>query len=140
MATTEAIDLLSKVPLFSECSRREIEAISRTAKEVSHQEGDVLAREGEAGIGFFMILDGRARVEVGGSERASLREGDFFGEISLLDEGPRTATVRAETPVRLLAIPAWTFKGLLEQYPSMAVKMLRVVAGRLRAASEDVTH
>ncbi|MBA3552215.1 MAG: cyclic nucleotide-binding domain-containing protein [Actinobacteria bacterium] len=140
MATSEAIDLLSKVPLFSECSPREIEAISRTAKEVSHREGDVLAREGEAGIGFFMILDGTALVEVGGSERASLREGDFFGEISLLDEGPRTATVRAETPVRLLAIPAWTFKGLLEQYPSMAVKMLKVVAGRLRAASEDVTH
>jgi CRP/FNR family cyclic AMP-dependent transcriptional regulator len=140
VANSEAVDLLSKVPLFTECTRKELETISRAAKEVTHQTGRVIAREGDSGVGFFMILEGSAKVDVGGHERTTLGPGDFFGEISLLDEGPRTATVTAETPTRMLAIPAWSFKGLIEQYPSIAVKMLKVVAQRLRSASQEVTH
>ena len=136
---TDAVKLLSGVPLFEGCSKKELEAISRAGKEVSHTEGDVLAREGDSGVGFFMIQDGTAKVSVGGKARSRLGPGDFFGEISLLDGGPRSATVTAETDVKLLGLTAWVFKGLIEQNPQIALKMLRVMASRLRSASAKPT-
>jgi len=132
---SDIVDKLGKVPLFSGCSHRELEAIAASGKEVHHGPGSVIAREGESGLGFFMILDGNAAVDVGGDERAALGPGDSFGEISLLDEGPRTATVTATSDMRLLAVPAWTFKGLLEQHPNLAIRLLKVMAERLRSAS-----
>lgn len=140
MANHDAVKMLSSVPLFSECTTKELEAIQRAAKEVTHAAGSVLAKEGDSGLGFFLILEGTASVSVSGQRRTSLGPGDFFGEISLLDEGPRTATVTGETPVKLLAVAAWVFKGLIEEHPSIAAKMLKVVAQRLRAASSDITH
>jgi CRP-like cAMP-binding protein len=131
---------LGQVSLFSGCGRRELEAIARAAKEVSHPEGKVMAREGDRGIGFFLILDGTAKVSVRGRTRAKLGPGDVYGEIALLDQGPRSATVTATSPVRLLGLTAWVFRGLLQEHPTIAMKMLEVVAGRLRSASSDVTH
>jgi len=134
------VKLLSGVPLFSELSTKELNAIAGAAKEISHRAGSVLAREGETGIGFFLITDGTAKVTVGGRGRATLRPGDFFGEISLLDGGPRTATVTAETSITMLGLTQWVFKRLIEQHPSIASKMLKVMAQRLRASSKDLTH
>jgi CRP/FNR family cyclic AMP-dependent transcriptional regulator len=134
------VKLLSGVPIFSELSTKELNAIAGAAKEVSHRAGSVLAREGESGIGFFLITEGTAKVTVGGRARATLGPGDFFGEISLLDGGPRTATVTAETNITLLGLTQWVFKRLIEQYPSIASKMLKVMAQRLRASSKDLTH
>lgn len=139
MGIREVADQLSGVPLFSGCSKRELEAIARAAKEVSHPEGKVLAREGDKGIGFFLIMDGTAKVTVGGRTRSKLGPGDFYGEISLLDQGPRSATVTATSPVKLLGVTAWVFQGLVQEHPSIALKMLEVVAGRLRSATKDVT-
>jgi CRP-like cAMP-binding protein len=136
----KAIDLISSVPLFSECSKKELRAIASAAKEVTHKQGDVLAREGDKGIGFFVIAEGTARVNVGKSSRARLGPGDFFGEISLLDEGPRSATVTAETPMTLYGLTAWSFRQLVAQNPSIAQKLLRVMADRLRRTSKDLTH
>ncbi|HXF56733.1 MAG TPA: cyclic nucleotide-binding domain-containing protein [Actinomycetota bacterium] len=135
MGTADAVDMLARVPIFSSLSRRELQAIARQGKEVRHGEGAVLAREGDAGLGFFLILEGEARVTVKGRFRRTLGPGDFFGEISLLDGGPRTATVTAATPVRLLGIAQWAFKRLVDQHPSMASKMLRAMASRLRASA-----
>jgi CRP/FNR family transcriptional regulator, cyclic AMP receptor protein len=132
--------LLSGVPLFSELSTKELNAIASAAKEVSHRAGSALAREGESGIGFFLITDGTAKVTVGGRARTTLRPGDFFGEISLLDGGPRTATVTAETDITTLGLTQWVFKRLIEQHPSIASKMLKVMAQRLRASSKNITH
>jgi len=140
VASRDRIKLLSQVPIFQDLSKKELDAIARAAKEVSHREGAVLAREGDSGLGFFLIVDGSARVTVGDRARARLGPGDFFGEISLLDQGPRTATVMAETPITMLGITAWVFKRLIEQNPSIAAKMLKVMARRLRAASRDLTH
>lgn len=140
MAEHDIVGLLAKVPLFSGCSQKELEAIAASGKEITHAPGAVVAREGESGLGFFLILDGEATVDVGGQPKAKLGPGDAFGEISLLDEGPRTATVKAETELSLLGVPAWTFKGLLEQHPTMAIKLLKTMAQRLRSASEDPTH
>ncbi len=137
MDTRGAVDQLAKVPMFSGCTKRELQAIVRAAKGVSHPEGHVIAREGDRGIGFFLITEGKVKVTIGGKPRGSLGPGDFFGEVSLLDRGPRTATVTATTPVKLMGITFWVFRGLLEQHPSIAMKVLEVVAQRLRNVSKD---
>ena len=129
---------LANVPIFSGCSKRELAIIAHAAKEVSHKEGTVIAREGERGIGLFLILEGQCKVTIGGRTKAKLGPGDFFGEVALLDGGPRTATVTALTPVRLVGITGWVFRGLLMEHPNIALKTLEAVAGRLRAVSREV--
>jgi CRP/FNR family cyclic AMP-dependent transcriptional regulator len=136
----DVVKWLSEVPLFSELSRKELAALARNAKEVHHRSGAVLAREGESGLGFFLIVDGTATVSVSGKARRKMGPGDFFGEISLLDNGPRSATVTADTPVQLVGLTQWNFKRMVESSPAIATKMLKTMASRLRAASRDVTH
>ena len=128
---------LAKVPIFSECSKRELAIITRASKEVSHKEGTVIAREGERGVGLFLILAGQCAVTIGGKTKAKLGPGDFFGEVALLDGGPRTATVTALSPVKLIGITGWVFRGLLMEHPSIALKTLEAVAGRLRSVSKE---
>ena len=137
MAHDDIVAKLEMVPLFSACSQRELNVIARAAKEVSHPAGTVIAREGEFGIGLFLILEGMCLVTVGGRERARLGPGDFFGEIALIDGGPRTATVTALTDVRLIGLTEWVFRGLLREHPSIALKTLESVASRLRAVSKE---
>ena len=137
MAQQDATTRLAQVPIFSECTKRELTIIGRAAKEVSHREGTVIAREGERGVGLFLILEGQCNVTIGGKTKAKLGPGDFFGEVALLDGGPRTATVTALTPVRLVGITGWVFRGLLMEHPTIALKTLEAVAGRLRAVSKE---
>ena len=137
MPQADVAEKLGGVPIFSGCSKRELTVIARAAKEVSHKQGTVIAREGERGIGLFLILEGTCDVSVGGRSRAKLEPGDFFGEVALLDGGPRTATVTALTPVKLVGITGWVFRGLLMEHPSIALKTLESVAGRLRAVSKE---
>jgi CRP/FNR family cyclic AMP-dependent transcriptional regulator len=126
---------LAAVPIFSGCSRKELAIIARAAKPVAHKAGAVIAREGERGIGLFLILEGTCTVSIGGRKKSTLGPGQFFGEIALLDGGPRTATVAADTDVRLLGLTEWMFRGLLAEHPSIALKTLESVAGRLRAVA-----
>lgn len=137
MAQHDVTGKLAKVPIFSGCSKRELQLIARAAKEVNHKEGTVIAREGERGIGLFLILEGECKVSIGGRTKAKLGPGDFFGEVALLDGGPRTATVTAMAPVKLLGITGWVFRGLLMEHPTIALKTLEGVAGRLRAVSKE---
>jgi len=137
--TRGAVDQLAKVPMFSGCTKRELQAVVTAAKEVTHPEGHVIAREGDRGVGFCLITDGKVKVSIGGRGRATLGPGDFFGEISLLDRGPRTATVTAMSPVKLIGITFWVFRGLLEQHPTIAMKVLEVVAKRLRDVTKSPT-
>lgn len=139
MGVREIADQLGRVPLFSACSQRELGIIARSAKVVRQKEGTVLAQEGDRGVGFFLISAGSADVTIGGKRRAKLGAGDFFGEISLLDGGPRTATVTATSDVDLIAITSWAFRGLLREHPQIALKMLETVAERLRRASKEPT-
>jgi CRP-like cAMP-binding protein len=135
----DAIERLKAVPLFSGCSNRELRAIAGVVKDVRHAAGTVIAREGEPGVGLFVIVDGQAEVTIGGKRMAKLGPGDFFGEIALLDGGPRSATVTATTDLRLLGLTEWVFRGLLQEHPSIAVKTLEAMAGRLRAATKAAT-
>ena len=136
MGTKEVVSQLEKVPLFSDCSQRELATISRAVKDVDHPAGTVIAREGEPGLGLFVISDGTADVTIGGKKKATLGRGDFFGEIALLDGGPRTATVTANTDVKLLGLTEWVFRGLMQEHPSIALKTLQQMAGRLRTATK----
>jgi CRP-like cAMP-binding protein len=130
---------LAKVPLFSDCSNRDLQTISRVVKDIDHRAGTVIAREGEPGVGLFVIVDGEAEVTIGGKKKATLGPGEFFGEIALLDGGPRTATVTAITDVKLLGLTEWVFRGLMQEHPSIAIKTLQQMAGRLRSATKAAT-
>jgi CRP-like cAMP-binding protein len=138
-AEKDSIDRLRQVPLFSACSARELKAIAGVVKEVRHPEGTVIAREGDPGVGLFVIVDGQAEVTIGGKRMAKLGPGDFFGEIALLDGGPRSATVAALSDMKLLGLTEWVFRGLLQEHPSIAVKTLESMAGRLREATKAAT-
>jgi len=130
---------LAKVPLFSGCSKKDLQTIARVVKDIDHPAGTVIAREGEPGVGLFVIVDGEAQVSIGGTKKTKLVAGDFFGEIALLDGGPRTATVTALTDVELLGLTEWVFRGLMQEHPSIAIKTLQQMAGRLRSATDAAT-
>jgi CRP/FNR family transcriptional regulator, cyclic AMP receptor protein len=140
MGTTKAnVSRLANVPLFSDCSQRELQTVARVVRDIPHKAGTVIAREGEPGIGLFILVDGAADVTIGGKKKATLGPGDFFGEIALLDGGPRTATVTAKTDVQLLGLTEWVFRGLMYEHPSIALKTLQQMAGRLRSATKAAT-
>jgi CRP/FNR family transcriptional regulator len=131
---TDTVAALERVPLFAGLKRRELQKLAESLKERTFPAGDAITTEGEAGLGFFVIAEGRATVDVGGQERTSLGPGDSFGEIALLDEGPRTATVRAETELRTFGMTPWVFKPFLESHPEVAWILLQTLARRLREA------
>ena len=137
--TKDIVSRLANVPLFSDCSQRDLQTIARVVREIPHPAGTVIAREGEPGVGLFILLDGTAEVSIGGRKKATLGPGEFFGEIALLDGGPRTATVMAKTDVNMLGLTEWVFRGLMSEHPTIALKTLQQMAGRLRVATKAAT-
>ena len=132
----ERFETLRKVALFEGLSDRELEAVAHAAKERRFDTGDSVVVEGEGGVGFF-VADGTARVEAHGQRLGTISPGASFGEVALLDDGGRrSATVIAESPLRVYGLTAWQFTPLLEQHPSIAVKIAKMLARRLREAEE----
>ena len=127
-------DLVQQVPLFSDLSKQELQGLASSMKERNFSPGDTIASEGQSGIGFFIIEEGEAAVTIGGEERATLKSGDHFGEIALIDDGARTATVTAKTPLKAYGITAWEFRPMVEQNAGLAWKLLQELAKRLRDA------
>src|SRR5947209_11328594 len=127
----ERVELLGRVPLFSECSKRELGRIADCATEERVASGTVLTKEGEPGDRFFVLAEGLAEATVKGRKVGSIKPGSFFGEMALLDRGPRTATVKVELPSRLLIVTEKDFKSLIFENPGVVRKMLRVLAERL---------
>jgi CRP/FNR family cyclic AMP-dependent transcriptional regulator len=130
------IDRLQSVPLLEGASRRQLKAIARITEIREVPAGTVITRAGQPGDEFFLLLDGKARVEVSPRKRATLRPGDFFGEMSLLDGGPRSATVVAETAVRLLVIARRDFSKLLTEAPDLTRAIMAVLCRRVRQAEQ----
>ena len=130
----EKLDQLGRMWLFSACTKRDLQLIGRASDEVTVAGGKALTEEGKTGHEFYLILDGKAVVRRKGKKVAALGPGQYFGELSLLDRGPRTATVVAETDLRLLVLGQREFNGLLDEVPGLAHKVLRTMAGRLREA------
>jgi CRP/FNR family transcriptional regulator len=125
---------LRRVPFFSALSDREVEQIATRLAQRTFNEGQAITREGETGVGFFLILDGNAAVSIGGEPRGTLGPGDHFGEIALIDDGPRSATIVAATDVRCVGMTAWDFKPFVERHPEIAWTLLQTLARRLRDA------
>ncbi len=139
MAKDSKLEQLGRVRLFSACSKKELSLISRVSDEVSVVAGRVLCEEGAIGHEFYLILEGQAAVRKGGRKVATLSPGQYFGEMALLDRGPRSATVVAETPMRLLVIGQREFSALLDEVPMLAHKLLAAMAARLREADTRAT-
>ena len=110
-------ETLSQVPLFAGLEPRDLDRIGDSFKQRNFSAGDTIASEGSSGAGFFVIGDGTAKVSVHGEERATLGPGQYFGEIALLDEGARTATVTAETDMTTYAMTFWEFRPIVETDP-----------------------
>ncbi|MGI8479416.1 MAG: cyclic nucleotide-binding domain-containing protein [Gaiellaceae bacterium] len=125
------IDLLKRVPLFAGCSKAELREVALSADELDLRDGYVLTREGKPGREFFVLIEGTARVTKGEKKLAALRSGDWFGEIALLTHTPRTATVIATSPVRVLVITDRAFRRVVETMPRIAIKVLASVGQRL---------
>jgi CRP-like cAMP-binding protein len=128
------IDHLQQVPMFSACSKRDLQLVARRAEDVRVAAGKVLVNEGETGHEFFVILDGTARVTRRGKRVATLGAGSAFGELALLDKAPRNATVIAETPMELVVLGQREFAGIIDEVPGFARKLLAGMANRLRDA------
>ena len=128
------VERLRSVPLFRSCSDKELAFIASRADELDIQAGRVLTERGASGGDFFIILEGNAEVDAGQGKR-TLGPGEFFGEIALIDNGPRTATVKAATPMRCLVLGHAQFRDVLHQNGEIAVKILRAVTERLRAGT-----
>ena len=127
------MELLQAVPLFASCSKTELERIASLADELDLADGATLIREGERGREFLVIVNGTVRVTKGGKKIRDLGSGDFIGEVALVSDVPRTATVTATSPVRLLVVTDRAFRGLIEEMPSIATKVLQSLGERLHA-------
>lgn len=130
----DKIDLLEEVPMFQECTRKQLRHIARIAAVFDAPAGAALTRAGEPGEEFFLIVAGSATVEVSPKKRVRLQPGDFFGEMSLLDGEPRSATVVADTPLRLLVITRKHFSTLLHEVPGLTQNLLVTLSRRVRQA------
>jgi CRP/FNR family cyclic AMP-dependent transcriptional regulator len=133
----DKIERLKEVRIFEECSPRQLRSIARIAGVFDAPAGTMLTRAGEPGDEFFLILDGTASVDVAKEERGPLRPGAFFGEMSLLDGGPRSATIVAETPVRLLVISRRHFSVLFKDVPGLTQSLLMTLSRRVWQVEES---
>ena len=125
------VELLKKVPLFADCSKAELRELAKSADELDLREGTILTREGRPGREFFVLIDGTVQVTQKGKKVAELKGGDWLGEIALLTDKPRTATVTASSPVDVLVITDRRFRNVVESMPSIAIKVLGRVSERL---------
>jgi CRP-like cAMP-binding protein len=125
------VELIKRAPLFAHCSKKELAEVASIADELDLPEGRQLIREGQRGREFFVLLEGEAEVTQNGKRIATMRGGDFFGEIALISDAPRTATVTSTTPVRVLVVTDRAFRSLLDHVPAIQLKVLKALAERL---------
>ena len=136
----EKLELLKQTPLLAGLNQHDLEEVGRLADEVDAKAGKVLMRKGELGSEFFMIANGTVRIERDGRVIATLGPGDFFGDIALVVERPRTATAIVETDSRLLVVGHREFHSLMDRFPSIRVSVLQSIAIRLAELEADQPH
>jgi CRP-like cAMP-binding protein len=125
-------DSLREVPLFADLSSRDLKRLTDSMREMSFTDGQQVVAEGKGGVGFFVILDGAARVTQGGEERGLLKAGDYFGEMALIDGDDRAASVHADGDLRCAAMTTWTFRPFVKDHPDVAWAMLTALVKRVR--------
>ena len=125
-------DTLRKVPLFSGLDNKELEQIASSMRERRFKAGDTVTQEGSGGVGFFVVEEGEAEVNVGGEAKGTIRPGDYFGEIALINESPRTATLTARTDMVCFGMTPWDFRPLVESNSEIAWKLLTAMAEKMK--------
>jgi CRP-like cAMP-binding protein len=130
------VNLLSRNRLFDELNKKDVLALIDSAKEVDHREGQMIVVEGHPGVGFHLLLQGTAIVSRNGRKLRTLGPGETFGDIAVIDGGPRSASVQAATALRTLSLPPWEFKPLLLEHPRIAYRLLVKLCTLLREAEK----
>jgi CRP-like cAMP-binding protein len=138
MARQTHLDHLASVSLFSACSKKELQAVAKASDEIALPAGKLLCEQGSIGREAFVILDGTAGVRINGKPVTTLGPGACVGEMALLDHGPRTATVVADTDLKVLVIGAREFAGIVDEVPAIAHKLLRALATRVRTLDSQI--
>ena len=131
-AMSAPLESLRTVPLFANLEDRDLEQLSKQMHERRFAEGTEVTTEGSTGAGFFVIADGDVRVPVGGEHRATLGPGDHFGEIALIDDGIRSASIIAATDLLCYGLTPWEFRPFVEEHPQVAWAFMQVLARRYR--------
>jgi CRP/FNR family transcriptional regulator, cyclic AMP receptor protein len=126
------VDTLKKVPLFAGLDNKELQQIAASMRERKFKAGDTVTQEGAGGVGFFVVEQGQADVSVGGESKGSVGPGDYFGEIALINESPRTATLTARTDMLCYGMTPWDFRPLVESNSTIAWKLLTAMAEKMR--------
>ncbi|MGH2977823.1 MAG: cyclic nucleotide-binding domain-containing protein [Gaiellaceae bacterium] len=124
--------MLKRVPLFAGLDNKELNAIASSMRERRFKAGDTVTQEGAGGVGFFVVEEGQADVNVGGESKGSVGPGDYFGEIALINESPRTATLTARTDMVCYGMTPWDFRPLVESNSTIAWKLLTAMAEKMR--------
>ncbi len=127
-----SVDTLRKVPLFAGLDDKELEDIAGSMRERRFKAGDTVTQEGAGGVGFFVVEEGEADVTVGGESKGSVGPGQYFGEIALINESPRTATLTARTDMLCYGMTPWDFRPLVESNSTIAWKLLTAMAEKMR--------
>jgi CRP/FNR family transcriptional regulator, cyclic AMP receptor protein len=140
ISTDQKAAALARVPLFAGISEDSMARLSEAAGEVHYSAGQFIVRQGQVGSGLYVVMSGLARVVRGSTEIARLAEGEFFGELSVIDQEPRMASVEAIEDTSLLAVASWDLLQLLEQDRALALNLIRGLARRLRSAGEHHHH
>lgn len=135
------LELLASVPLFAACTKSDLGRVASLTNEIDVAKGKVLTKQGEPGWECFVIAEGQAKATMRGRKSVTLDPGSFFGEMSLLDQGPRSATVTAETDMRVLVLSSREFSSLIAAVPNVSRRIMQVLAQRLREAEQaEPTH
>jgi CRP/FNR family transcriptional regulator len=132
--------MLQSVPLFSGLKEKQIKSILGSGKQLHFGAGNLIVKEGDSGVGLFLIIDGSVEVRRKDKLLSKLGKGDFFGEMSLLDKQPRSADVMATTPVTCFGLTSWAFSGVLTAHPDIAVNLMKELASRLRRTNKTMTE
>jgi CRP/FNR family cyclic AMP-dependent transcriptional regulator len=130
----DVAETLSRIPLFAGVKGRDLGRLAKVMSERTFAEGEAITTEGQSGVGFFVIEDGNATVSLKGEILRTLGPGDHIGEIALIDEGPRSATVTATTDLSCRGMAAWEFRSFVQEHPEVAWELLQVLAARFREA------
>ena len=131
-AVAASTDMLKKVPLFAGLDNRELQQIADSMRERRFNSGDTVTQEGAGGVGFFIVEAGEADVTIAGEPRGTIGPGDYFGEIALINESPRTATITARTDMMCYGMTPWDFRPLVETNSTIAWKLLSAMAEKMK--------
>jgi CRP-like cAMP-binding protein len=127
-------DSLREVPLFADLAPRDLKRLASSMKEMSFAAGTEVVAQGKSGVGFFVILEGEARVTQGGEDRGTLSPGDYFGEMALIDGDDRMASVHADSDLRCATMTTWNFRPFVKDHPDVAWALLTALVARVREA------